>query len=181
MLGSGLLGDHMWLGLVDIDEQFLSKNLPSTFHLTFCSQTSGMCYEGTETSRYFRKQTLEHCYIIHISSLYLCSWTKFLQVTKLTFCVWTALNIFQELSQIYLQKENLGYARQTLFISLRLRQEVFTFHYYSLEPSSTVPQGPNIPAISNLWLKSSDSQGQLVSLRTRYLRAELKLYLSPYS
>lgn len=154
----------MWLGFVDRDERFLSMNLPSTFHLTFCSQTWGMCYEGTETSRYFRKQTLEHCYLIHIPASTYAPGPNSSRLTKLTFCVWTALNIFQELSQIYLQKENLGYARQTLFISFRLRQEVFTFHYYSLEPSSTVPQGPNIPATSHLWLKSSDSQGQLVSL-----------------
>lgn len=65
--------------------------------------------------------------------------------------------------------------------TFRLRQRVFTFYYYSLGPSSTVTQGLNLPATSHLWLKSLGSQGQLVSLETRDLRAELKLYLSPYS
>lgn len=178
MLGSGLPGrSHVirvcgqrWT--VFIHE--LAFNIPSNLLLTdmrnvLWGNRNFWILQETNT-----RTLLPHTY----SSFYLCSWTKFLQVTKLTFCVWTALNIFQELSQIYLQKENLGYARQTLFISFRLRQEVFTFHYYSLEPSSTVLR---VPTSLLLPTYGWNHQTLKVSWCPWYLRAELKLYLSPYS
>lgn len=102
-------------------------------------------------------------YILYLSSTY------YFSRTSQTYLIWSSKWEFR------LCKADI------IYFTFKLRQEMFTFYYYSLEPCSTLTQGLNLSATFHSWLKWSDSQGHLVSLRTRDLRAELKLYLSPYS
>lgn len=102
-------------------------------------------------------------YILYLSSTY------YFSRTSQTYLIWSSKWEFR------LCKADI------IHFTFKLRQEVFTFYYHSLKPCCTLTQGPNLSATFHLWLKWSHSQGQLVSLRTRDLRADLKLYLSPYS
>lgn len=58
---------------------------------------------------------------------------------------------------------------------------MFTFYHYSLEPSSTVPQGPNALPTSHHGFNQQTLKVSWCPWGQEIFRAELKLYLSPYS
>lgn len=129
--------------------QLLSKNLPSTFHLTFCLQLWGNVL--------FRKQTPEHCYLYTFQRIPRL-WDQIPPGTQAytlrlnsTYFLRTFSNI---LHLIFKRRIYVMQGRHYSFhFAFRLRQGVY---YYSLERSATVTQGPSLPATSHLWFKSSD-------------------------
>lgn len=120
-----------------------------------------MCYKGIETSRYFRKQTPEHCYLIYIPTYTYALRPNSSRHLSYILCVSSTYYFLRTFSNIphliFKRRIYIMQGRHYSFHSeFTLRQGVYFPPLFTRMQLHCDSGSPNLPATSHLWLTSLD-------------------------